>query len=259
MNFAAKLINALKNIVLQKPLFARVALFLLISIPFIAYAQPDKLGSWNILSATINPNNKFSYWFETQTRSQNVIKDFYYYELKGGAAYNLSDKTQFFFGMGDYKTFSYPGNFKKPVATNEFRMWEQFTLKSNIDRVKIEHRYRIEQRWINGMYRNRFRYRINPVIPLNHSKVIPKTLYLNAFDEIFFTNRSPYFERNRFFVGAGYQFTGLFALQTGFIRQFDYNTINNGVGKNFIQTTFLFYIDKNTLNLNIERKPNLID
>lgn len=228
-------------------------------LPFSAMAQPDKLGGWDIINATINPNKKFSYWFEAQTRSQSLTKDFYYHELKGGVAYNLSDKTQFFVGLGDYKTYTYPGNYEKPVAAAEFRMWEQFILKSQIDRVKIEHRYRIEQRWIYGNYRNRFRYRINPIVPLNHSKVIPKTVYLSAFDEVFFTDKGPYFERNRFFVGAGYQFTGLFALQSGFIRQFDYNTTNGGVGKNFIQTTLLFYIDKHTLNRDIERKPNVID
>jgi hypothetical protein len=227
--------------------------------PFAAAAQSDKLGSWNIVTGMINPNNKFMYWFEAQTRSQQLTNDFYYHELKAGAAYNVSDKTQFFIGAGDYRTYTYPGNYEKPVTTHEYRTWEQLILRNQVDRVKIEHRYRVEQRWVNGDYRNRFRYRIYPIVPINHSKLIPKTVYLTAFEEVFFTNTAPYFERNRFLVGAGYQFSGLFCLQMGFIRQFDYNTTNNGVGKNFIQTNLFLYLDKHTLSKNVERSPSSID
>jgi hypothetical protein len=39
-------------------------------------------------------------------------------------------------------------------------------LTNNIGRVKLEHRYRIEQRFTsNAGYRNRFRYRINAIVP----------------------------------------------------------------------------------------------
>jgi hypothetical protein len=230
-----------------------------ILLPLSAAAQSDKLGGWNIVTGVVNPDNKFSYWFEMQTRSQYLTKDFYYYELKGGLCYNVSDKAQFMLGIGDYKTFTYPGNYKSPVATSEFRMWEQLVLRNQVDRVKIEHRYRVEQRWLYGNYRNRFRYRINPIVPLNHTRVIPKTVYLTAFDEVFFTDKGPYFERNRFLVGAGYQFSPVFALQAGFIRQFDYNTTNGGVGKNFIQTNLFLYLDKKRLNKDVERRPNSID
>src|SRR5947209_16480812 len=101
-------------------------------------------------------------------------------------------------------------------------MWEQFVLNNNIDRIKIEHRYRVEQRWINGNYFNRFRYRLNAVVPLNHSTTIPKTIFVSVFDEVFFTDKVPYFIRNRFFAGTGYQFNKIFTMQVGFIRQFDY-------------------------------------
>jgi len=55
-----------------------------------------------------------------------------------------------------------------------------------------------------------------------------------------------------------YQFTQLFTLQMGFIRQLDYNTTNNGSGKNFIQTTFLFTVDKNKKS-RIEKLPSVMD
>lgn len=206
-------------------------------------AQPDKLGSWEIANLNYHLNQKFALYAEVQVRSQKFIDDFFYHELKGGITYYLPQKNSLFFGFGNYETYTFPGSFKKPVTANEFRIWEQFVLNNNINRVKIEHRYRIEQRWINGDFFNRFRYRFNPVVPLNHKTVTEKTLFVSAFDEIFFTDKPPYFIRNRIFGGAGYEFTKLFTLQIGFIRQFDYRVSDNGSGKNFIQTSLLFNVD----------------
>ena len=206
-------------------------------------AQSDKLGTWNIANLGYRINPKFGLFTEVQARSQQFIDDFYYYEIKAGFNYYLPQKNSLSFGLGNYQTYTYPGNFKKPVVSSEFRMWEQFVLNNNIGRVKIEHRYRVEQRWVSGDYFNRFRYRVNPVVPINHSSIIPKTIFFSTFDEVFFTDKAPYFLRNRFFAGAGYQFTKLFTLQMGFIRQFDYRASDNGSGKNFIQTSLLFNVD----------------
>jgi hypothetical protein len=210
--------------------------------PNIIFAQSDKLGGWQIANMNYHLNSKIGLFAELQVRSQEYTNDFFYYEIKGGFSYYLKQKNSLMFGIGNYKTYSYPGNFEKPVLANEFRMWEQFVLNNDISRVKIEHRYRIEQRWINGNYFNRFRYRLNPVVPLNHNKIIPKTIFISVFDEVFFTDKPPYFIRNRAYAGAGYQFTKFFTLQTGFIRQFDYRISDNGTGKNFIQTSLLFNI-----------------
>jgi len=48
------------------------------------------------------------------------------------------------------------------------------------------------------------------------------------------------------------------AFQLGFIRQFDYNTTTNGSGKNFIQSTFLFTVDKSKKN-KVEKLPSVMD
>ena len=222
----------------------------------VASAQTNELGGWNIANLNYRFNPKISVYAEVQERSQKLVDDFFYHELKTGVSYHLQ-KNSFFFGLGNYKTYTYPGNFEKPVTANEFRMWEQFVLNNNIDRVKIEHRYRVEQRWVNGDYFNRFRYRLNPIVPLNHKTISANTIYISAFDEVFFTNKAPYFIRNRVFGGAGYQFSKLFAFQMGFIRQFDYNTVNNGTGKNFIQTSFIFNVDKS--NSKHEAHPSTMD
>lgn len=221
------------------------------------YAQNNKLGSWNIANLNFHLNAKFALYAELQARSQLFFTDFYYHEIKGGITYYLPKKNSLFLGFGNYETYTYPGDFKKPVTANEYRLWEQFSLNNNIDRVKIEHRYRIEQRWVNGDYFNRFRYRLNPIVPLNHHAIVPHTFFLTVFDEVFFTDKAPYFIRNRIFGGAGYEFTKLFTLQVGFIRQYDYRTSDNGSGKNFIQTSLLFNTDHT--NTRREVHPSTMD
>lgn len=208
-----------------------------------AQSQPNKLGSWSVANAEFYLNSKWNLWSEAQLRSQKVYDEFYYHELKGGINYRPNKSVGILLGTGQYATYSNGGNFKSPVLNHEFRIWEQFTIVNNINRFKIEHRYRIEQRWRTDGYRNRFRYRLNAVIPLNKSRVDKGTLYASVFDEIFLTNRRPYFERNRLFGGFGYQFSNTFTLQTGLIRQFDYNgSTNSGSKKDFLQTTLFFRI-----------------
>jgi hypothetical protein len=239
-------------------MFSKTVLILtVIFIRITVFAQTDKLGGWNVINLMYKPSKHLTVYAETQARSQRLLKDFFYHEAKVGIGYNMPKKFSVLFGIGDYRTYSFPGNFKD-LQTKEFRMWEQFAINSNIDRVNIDHRYRIEQRWLNGTYRNRFRYRLNTVLPINGKTLAPHVLYATAFDEVFFTSKAPYFERNRFFVGAGYYFSKVLALQSGFVRQYDYRKTDDGSGKNFIQTTLFISVDHSTIT-HEHRHPSTMD
>ncbi|HEX5150388.1 MAG TPA: DUF2490 domain-containing protein [Parafilimonas sp.] len=205
-----------------------------------AFTQNNVPGGWYIVNFNYNLSQKFTLYSEIQARSQHVADDFYYHELKAGASYTLIGNGAVFLGFGNYKTYTIPGNFKKPVEVNENRIWEQFTLTNNISRIKFEHRYRIEQRWLNGDFHNRFRYRLAAYVPINHATIKDNTLIFSVFDEVFFTDKRPYFLRNRVFLGPGYQINKLLTIQTGFLRQFDYNEVDGGTGKNFLQVSLLF-------------------
>ncbi|MEJ7682219.1 MAG: DUF2490 domain-containing protein [Segetibacter sp.] len=177
-------------------------------------------------------------------RSQKLADQFYYHDWKGGVNFRPNKNFGIVLGAGQNATYSNGGNFKSPVLNHEFRLWEQFTLINNIDRLKIEHRYRIEQRWRTDGYRNRFRYRLNPIIPINKSTIAKGTLYVSIYDEIFFINTGQYFERNRAFGGLGYQFSSPFSLQIGWLRQFDYAGNRSGSKINFLQTIIFFRVNK---------------
>ena len=218
------------------------AIFFLMALFFttLVAGQSNYLGAWNVVNADYQLNGKWSAWGEVQTRSQKFFNDFFYHELKGGGSFKPNKNVGLLIGFGQYATYSNGGNFKSPVLAHEFRMWEQLTLVNNINRIKIEHRYRIEQRWRGNEYRNRFRYRINPVIPINKSSIEKGCFYASVFDEIFLSDQAPHFERNRLFAGLGYQPLTTMTIQMGWIRQYDYNIASGGVHKDFFQTTLLF-------------------
>jgi hypothetical protein len=216
------------------------AILLIFSIS--ALSQPSDLGSWNVINTRLTLSSKWSLFNELQLRSQSFYHNHFYYEVKGGVSYSINKNFSLLLGGGRYITYTDGGNFKSPVTANELRFWQQLTMNQYLERIKFEHRYRIEQRWFKTGYRNRYRYRLNTAFPLNGKKMGPKTFYVAAFDEVFFTNTAPYFERNRFFAGAGYQLTKYFTVQPGYLYQFDYRN-NKGAGKHFFQLTFMIEID----------------
>ena len=206
-------------------------------------AQRDHFGSWNVLNSRLTLAPRLELFNEFQLRSQSFYADHYYYEVKGGISYFLSKNFSLLAGVGRYITFSDPGNFTKPVTGNEFRFWQQLTMNNYLQRIKFEHRYRVEQRWFKTGYRNRFRYRLNAAVPLNTTKVENKTIYLSAFEELFFTNKAPYFERSRLFGGVGYQVNKYFTVQPGYVYQFDYTANGSSLGKHFFQFSLMIDLD----------------
>ena len=207
-----------------------------------AIAQSAGLGSWNILNVKYNYNKTWSYFAESQVRSLKFYNEFHYYEIKGGANYKTDKNITFTLGAGTYQTYKEGGNFILPQNNNEFRIWPQMIFNQYIDEIKIEHRYRLENRFTSNGYRNRFRYRIGFSYPFGKSKNEYKPFSISINNEIFFTNNEPYFERNRFFAGFGYEVNKNFGVQTGFIQQFDYK-INDETGRHFFNISLLYHID----------------
>lgn len=152
-----------------------------------------QIGSWNIINAKMEINKQWSVFVEPQLRSLSFYNQFHYYELKGEITYNLRSNFSFTTGVGSYNTYSEGGNFKTPYQQKETRTWVQLLMKQQVATLRFEHRYRAEQRFTNNGFRNRFRYRLNTVVPLDSKKMAPKTFYASVWNELFFTDRAPYF------------------------------------------------------------------
>lgn len=217
--------------------FISLTLSLVLTMPVFS-----QLGTWNIVNVKVKINDRWSYFVESQMRSLSFYRNMNYYEIKGMAAFSINPNVQAGAGLGSYNTFQNEGNFTKPMINREFRTWQQLILRHNAGRLKMEHRYRAEQRFTSNGYRNRFRYRFNLALPINTREVTTGTFYLMTWDEIFLNNRAPVFERNRFFAGCGYELTTSTAVQGGFLSQFDYSTTASSVRK-YLQLSLLFSLN----------------
>jgi hypothetical protein len=199
-----------------------------------AAAQESDAGTWNIITLKTNFSPKWSAFAEGQLRSLRFYNDFHYHEFKAGAVYKAHPNATVALAFGKYDTYASGGNFETPKNNAEYRLWPQFIVTQNLNKLKFENRTRVEFRFTSNGYRNRFRNRIGLSYPLIRTKEKTPKLEVAAYNELFFTNTEPYFERNRASVNLFYHLNSSSNVMLGYLQQFDYK-INDETGKGFIQ------------------------
>ena len=215
-------------------------------------AQTFDIGSWNIFNLKYNPNEKWSVFGEAQLRSLKFYNNFHYYEYKGGINFKVQKNLMLTIGAGSYQTYKEGGDFVVPKNNDEFRLWPQILLFQSVGAFKIEQRYRSEFRFTSNGYRNRFRYRLGVSYSFGKNKNEYKPFQISAGNEIFFTNKEPFFERNRMLVAFNYKPSKTTSLQIGYLHQFDYK-INDETGRDFLQLGYFIEIFRNqSSNTNID-------
>lgn len=208
-------------------------------------AKDTRLGTWTTVNIQYSFAPKWGAMLELQSRLQEPFHNLVYYEQKGGVYYNINTNFQALIGIGHYATHS-DDDFSAGPTTREARLWGQFTIQQYLSRLKFEHRFRAEARWQNREFNNRFRYRIQLAVPLNHDKIEKNTFFAIGFNELFLTTKAPHFARNRAFLGLGYQITKAIGVQGGITNQYNYNLEKAG-GKNYLSLT---------LNIKLEDKSD---
>ncbi|WP_426489637.1 DUF2490 domain-containing protein [Hymenobacter sp. 102] len=189
-------------------------------------------GTWHIATVVLPGGPKhWGGYVELQARSNSPFRQYFYYETKAGVSYDVARNFTFMVAGGRYSTSDYRALSAGPLNV-EKRLWEQVTFTHYSARLKVEHRYRVEQRWFRfrddviptgfSRFRGRLRYRLNGFLPLNQPTITTKTVFLSVYDEVFFNPRGPFFERNRVYAGAGYQFDAHWTAQAGWLNQANY-------------------------------------
>ena len=216
----------------------------LLNIRFNLYAQNNDLGSWNSLNIKYNYSEKWSAFVEAQLRSLKYYNHFHYYEYKAGVNYQLHKSLVITLAAGTYQTYKEGGNFELPKNNNEFRLWPQITLNQQINKIKIEQRYRTELRFTNKGYKNRFRYRFGISYLFGKDKQGFKPYKISLSNELFFTDKEPYFERNRIQGSFNYKLNKQTSVMLGYLHQFDYK-INDETGRDFFMIGYYYEIFRN--------------
>jgi hypothetical protein len=115
---------------------------------------------------------------------------------------------------------------------------EQLILKSKVGCIDFQHRYRMEQRFIenwvkdeSGMYitdgflfRQRIRYRFLVTIPISRQELADNTLFLAVYDEPFLGFgkgiAKNILDQNRLYFAVGWKFNPNFNVQLGYLNQY---------------------------------------
>ena len=186
----------------------------------LCFCQKSEIGNWFIYCGNQKINSKWNWHNEVQYRNYNFIGDTNQLLLRTGIGYNLTENiNNILVGYGFINTQRYLPNSDQKIDTNEHRIYQQFITKSSFGSVFMQHRYRIEERFIADDFQLRLRYFLGVNIPINKTTLDKNAVYLSAYNEIFINAESPLFDQNRLYGALGFVFNKNFKAEAGFMAQ----------------------------------------
>ncbi|MAO18548.1 MAG: hypothetical protein CMH44_17085 [Muricauda sp.] len=193
-------------------------LFLFLGILTINAQQPgeDEMGAWYMYFGTNKISERLSIHTEAQFRFYETTSNFNQMLLRTGLNYHIDPNA---IATGGYAFIDTDNNFYEfegEVNSKEHRIFEQFILKNKVWEFLFEHRYRLEQRFLDfgetTDTQHRARYRIQMTLPLTN------TFFLNFYDELFINLQDDLFGQNRLYGAVGVNITENTSLQLGYMR-----------------------------------------
>src|SRR5690606_17442204 len=161
-------------------------------------------------------NSKWNIHHEVQYRNYNTIADLEQLLLRTGLGYTFNEgKNNVLLGYGYILSENYINTSDDKITVNEHRIFQQLISTQDIGAVKLSHRYRFEQRFIEDNFKMRFRYFLSLNIPFKKSS----PLYFSAYNEIFLNTENAVFDRNRIYGGMGYKLNDHIRLEAGYMNQ----------------------------------------
>ncbi len=197
-----------------------------------AQFDEDQLGAWYMyfFSGKMG-EGPWGVQGDAQFRNWDLGGDLEQLLLRGGITYSPENANiKFTLGYGNITTGAF-GDDNSTVS--ESRMYQEALFPTVFaDRFFLTHRFRYEQRWVEGQdMRTRYRYNLFMNIPLNQPNLKQGAIYLALYNELFINgersigsgNTVEIFDRNRFYTALGYSIKDNLRTQLGVMKQ----TTNN--------------------------------
>ena len=208
--------------------------------PFFGFTQKNisvHRLAWTLYTGTHKITKKVNVMTEYQWRRADGFQHWQQSLLRLGLEYEINPKVSVMGGYAWIKSFPYG---TQPILHefNEHRIFEQLNLKDKVGRFEVQHRYRVEQRFLDQyvqnasgdvvsgdpVFRNRIRYRAMVMVPLSRKEMANNTLFLNVNDELFLgfgkgIAKNP-IDQNRFIAALGWRFNSQANVQVGYLNQF---------------------------------------
>jgi len=154
------------------------------------------------------------------TVNYNLAGDLQQLLIRTGIGFNLTENNNnILLGYGYFHSQNYIANTDTKIGTNESRIFQQFLTRQVFGRVTIQHRYRIEERFVEADFAMRFRYFLGVNIALNNKTLINNTVYASAYNELFVNAQNTVFDRIRLYGAMGYVVNANFRFELGYMSQ----------------------------------------
>lgn len=185
-----------------------------------SHAQKTDTGNWFVYFGNQKINKRLNWHNEVQYRNFNFAGDLEQLLIRTGLGYDLSENNNnILLGYGYIHSEPYIAGTEDKLKTDEHRIFQQFITKQQFGRVNIQHRYRVEERFLKGDFKMRLRYSLSLNIPINKKVMEKNTIYASAYNEIFINTKQNQFDRDRIYGGIGYCFSKNIKVEAGFMSQ----------------------------------------
>ncbi|GEN68584.1 MULTISPECIES: DUF2490 domain-containing protein [Chryseobacterium] len=206
----------------MRKVFTKLAFTILGLGSVFTFAQKSDLGAWYMYFGNNKISKKLNFHNEIQYRNFDGIGDLEQLLIRTGIGYDLTENNNnVLLGYGFILSQPYVNGEKKENI--EHRIFQQFITKQKFGRFNLQHRYRLEERFLEEDFRMRFRYMLGVTIPITQKEMLPKTLYASVYNEIFLHFNSPVFDRNRVYGALGYVINKNMRIEAGYMNQLQEN------------------------------------
>ena len=197
----------------------------------------DQLGSWYMYFYQKSfANSRFGVQGDLQYRAWDQLGDMEQLLIRNGLTYRPENVNGLFtLGYASITTGAFGDD---DVTSHENRIYQEALLPHRLTkRVQLAHRFRYEQRWVEGQdFRTRYRYNLFINVLLNADELQRNILYIALYNELFINgqrdigngNQVQFFDRNRTYLGLGYGLLDNLRLQLGWMKQ---TTVNWAKGQ----------------------------
>ncbi|WP_245776789.1 DUF2490 domain-containing protein [Spirosoma endophyticum] len=192
---------------------------------------------WYVYNGDHKLSKRWALHTEYQWRRIDLIRSWQQSLARLGLIRKVSDRVSVSAGYTYFTTYPY-GRYPQAdagVPYPEHRLYEDLKLNDTLGRLKLTHRFRLEQRWLGTLadqnprevaqwdFQHRIRYQISGEFPLQGNAVDDGEFYVNFFDELFIgfgrKVEQNIFNQNRLSGGIGYQISDNVKLELNFLNQ----------------------------------------
>lgn len=196
-----------------------------------------QFNSWYMYFGNHRITDRWGIHTEYQFRRHGIMERWQQSLLRIGVDHYFPQGIQLTAGYGWIVSYPYG---KQPIATTftEHRIWQQMILKQNVWRFSFNHRFRLEQRFLENRvpnqagefeldgfnYRNRGRYRFMFTFPLSRKELAGNTLFLAVYEEVFIGFGKGIgkniLDQNRLYGALGWKFNKNLNVQLGYLNHY---------------------------------------